>query len=87
MKRAIKKMKPTGGLPKPPSETDVPNHYHLYAKVDGKWQWQCAVEGADHAAALKNATLALKPEHYDKPIRLEQEESLGMNTPPEPRHH
>ena len=51
--------------------------YVLYVKVDGQWQRAGAIHAKDHAAALRRAIAQLKPEHYDKPIRVEQEEGQG----------
>lgn len=62
------------------------SRYHLYVKVEGKWQWVSTIEARDHRQAFSSAMLTLKPEHYDKPIRLEQEEAPGVDTPPQPRH-
>ena len=47
--------------------------YVLYVKVDGTWPQS----GTIHANALRSAISHLKPEHYDKPIRVEQEEEEG----------
>jgi hypothetical protein len=49
--------------------------YHLYVKTDGKWEWVAGVEASDHRRAFQAAMLILRPQHYDKQIRLEQEES------------
>jgi hypothetical protein len=48
------------------------NTYQLYVKVDGRWVWLSDVKAQTHPEALRQAIGALKPEHYDKPIRLEQ---------------
>jgi hypothetical protein len=49
------------------------NAYHLYVKVDGVWQHAATVRADDHAKAFRKAMTLLKPEHYDKQIKLEQE--------------
>ncbi len=49
--------------------------YQLYVKLDGRWTWLCDIEADSHAKAFQEAMLCLKPEHYDKPIRLEAIES------------
>ena len=49
-----------------------------------KWLWVSTIEGRDHRNAFNGAMLTLKPEHYDKQIRLEQEEP-GATPPSQPR--
>ena len=51
--------------------------YVPYVKVDGRWLRSGTIYGRDHAAALRSAISHLKPEHHDKPIRVEQEEGPG----------
>ena len=53
------------------------NRYHLYVKIEGRWQHVRAIEAANHAEAFRSAMHMLAPMHYDKPIRLEQEETPG----------
>ena len=53
--------------------------YQLYVKMHGRWEWLCAIEADSHAEALRRAVTCLEPVHYDKAIRLEQED------PPEER--
>jgi hypothetical protein len=48
------------------------NKYQLYVRVNGRWDWLCDIEAESHPAAFRKAMLCLTPEHYDKPIRLEQ---------------
>ncbi len=48
--------------------------YNLYVKGNGHWDFVCEIEAADHSEALRSAMTKLKPEHYSKQIRLEQEE-------------
>jgi hypothetical protein len=53
----------------------MPNRYHLYVKVQGRWEWVRTIEAENHTEAFRRAMHNLEPEHYDKPIRLEQEET------------
>ena len=46
--------------------------YNLYVNVDGRWEWVAEVRAASHVLAFRQAMLALKPQHYDKQIKLEQ---------------
>ena len=46
--------------------------YRFNIKVRGRWRWLCDIEAKSHAAAFRKAMLGHKPEHFDKPIRLEQ---------------
>ena len=58
------------------------NRYHLYVRIDGRWQHVHAIEAVSHADAFRSAMLALAPEHYDMPILLEQEETPGAGPRP-----
>ena len=58
--------------------------YHVYVKLDGKWVWYFAVEAPDADEAQQRATLFLKPQHRDKPTRLEPETAPGVHKPPQP---
>ena len=53
------------------------NLYHLFVKINGRSEWECQIEAVDHAEALRKASASLKPVHYDKPIRIEQEDGDG----------
>lgn len=55
--------------------------YQLHVKLDGRWQWLCDIEAESHSDAFRQAVLCLKPEHYDKPIRLEQVMGAGERKP------
>ncbi len=55
-----------------PAPLNGTNRYQLYAQVDGRWVWLCDIHASTHSVAFQKAMLFLKPEHYDKPIRLEQ---------------
>jgi hypothetical protein len=55
--------------------------YQLYVKVNGKWQRVCEIRATNHPEALRQAIARLTPEHYDKPIKLEQQE---IPPPPAP---
>jgi hypothetical protein len=46
--------------------------YELGVKINGRWKSLCQIEATNHTTAFRKAMLCLKPEHYDKPIRLEQ---------------
>lgn len=48
------------------------NQYELYARIGGRWEFLCRIDAAGHPEAFRQAMLCLKPEHYDKEIRLEQ---------------
>ncbi len=54
---------------------DGGNRYHLYARVDGIWVWQFAVDAASHGEGLSQAIARLTPNHNGSPIRMEQDES------------
>ena len=56
---------------------DAAKAYQLYAKVGRRWVPVCTIRAADHAGALRQAIALLKPEHYDKPIRLQQVPNPG----------
>jgi hypothetical protein len=45
--------------------------YQRYFKVAGRWQWVSDIRATSHSEALRHAMSRLKPEHYDKPIRVE----------------
>jgi hypothetical protein len=47
--------------------------YNLYVKTNGHWQWVCSIVAENHPDAFRQAMTKLKPEHYSKQIRLEQE--------------
>ncbi len=51
---------------------DGTKHYQLYVQLEGRWEWICDIQASSHSVAFRKAMLCLKPEHYDKPIRLEQ---------------
>jgi len=53
--------------------------YQLYVHVDGYWELVCGIDAETHLAALEQATRALKPEHAQLPIRLEQTCELPAN--------
>jgi hypothetical protein len=56
--------------------------YQLYVHVDGYWELVCGIDAETHMAALEQATKALKPEHSQLPIRLEQTCELPNNVRP-----
>ena len=49
------------------------NFYVLYVKLRAGWEQVCRIEADSHADALRVAAACLRPEHDDKPIRLEQQ--------------
>jgi len=53
------------------------NRYNLYAKVDGIWVWQFAVDAASHGEGLSQAVARLPSTIDGSPIRLEQDDSLS----------
>jgi hypothetical protein len=55
--------------------------YRLEVKVGGKWQRVCTIKAESHPEALRQAIACLPPEHFDKPIRLEQETGTGNPGP------
>jgi hypothetical protein len=57
--------------------------YQLYVNVEGRWQWVCDIVAGDHAEAFRKAVSCMKPEHYDKRIRVEQQE-LPKDKKPSP---
>jgi hypothetical protein len=52
--------------------------YNLYARIDGRWSWQCDIHADTHADAMRQAAAWLKPEHEAYPIRLEQDEVVRV---------
>jgi CheY-like chemotaxis protein len=46
--------------------------YQLYVRVGPSWEWVCEVAAPSHGEALREAITRLRPEHHDKPIRVEQ---------------
>ena len=54
--------------------------YDLFVKAEGRWRRVRVIQAASHAEALRRAIARLRPEHYDKPIRLQQAEEA----PPTP---
>ena len=50
------------------------NLYILYAKMQGRWVWQCDLSASTHADAMKQVIAWLRPEHDALPIRLEQDQ-------------
>jgi hypothetical protein len=55
--------------------------YQLYVKVDRRWERISDITAKSHAEALRQAISRLKPEHYDKPIRLEQADTDDTGEP------
>jgi hypothetical protein len=51
------------------------HRYQLYARVDGKWIWQCGIAAAGHADAMRQVIAWLRPQHDALAIRLEQDET------------
>jgi hypothetical protein len=49
------------------------NRYQLHVREDGRWEWLCTIEAATHAEAFHRAIQCLGDDHYNKPIRLEQD--------------
>ena len=39
--------------------------------ANGGWRWQCEITEDNNKDALRKAPANLKPEHDDKPIRIE----------------
>jgi len=50
------------------------NRYNLYARVDGIWIWQFAVDAASHGEGLSQAVARLTSQQKDLRIRLEQDD-------------
>ena len=58
----------------------------MYVKIGGVWQLAQSIDAPNHREAFRRAMMALDPRHYDKQIRLEQEEqkhSSQQKAPPE----
>jgi hypothetical protein len=55
--------------------------YALYVKSGGAWELVCRVDANTHADALRAAAACLRPEHADKPIRFEQQETSAGRQP------
>ena len=47
--------------------------YDLFVQVKGRWKKIAVIEADGHSEAFRQAMAQLPPEHYDKPIRLEQQ--------------
>lgn len=47
--------------------------YDLFVQIQGRWKKVAVIEAEGHSAAFRQAMSQLPPEHYDKPIRLEQQ--------------
>jgi hypothetical protein len=43
-------------------------------KIGDQWKRVCVIEAQSHPKAFREAILCIKPEHYTKPIKLEQVE-------------
>jgi hypothetical protein len=51
-----------------------PGGYNLYVKILGEWQLQFHIDADSHSEAFRLALFLLEPQHFNKPIRLEQED-------------
>jgi hypothetical protein len=60
-----------------PTASPTMLRYSLYARIAGRWTWQCELRATDHADGLRQAITWLKPEHNAYPIHLEQDEFLA----------
>ena len=47
--------------------------YDLYVQIQGRWKKVAVIDAVNHSEAFQQAMTQLAPEHYDKPIRLEQQ--------------
>jgi hypothetical protein len=56
--------------------------YNLYVSIDGRWEFAFEVRAKSHSEAFRQAMMALRPEHYDKPIKLEQAVAAAPQPPP-----
>jgi len=52
--------------------------YDLYVQIMGRWKKVAVIDAQDHSGAFQQAMTQLSPEHYDKPIRLEQQTRGAM---------
>ena len=50
--------------------------YDLFVQVQRRWKKVAVIEADGHSAAFRQAMSQLPPAHYDKPIRLEQQQEL-----------
>ena len=48
------------------------NNYKMFVRVDGTWKPLAEILASTHSDALRQAMSRLEPEHYNKPIRIEQ---------------
>ena len=55
--------------------------YQLYVKVARVWTWVSTITAPDHATALRQAIASIPAEHYDKAIRIEQEDEPEWREP------
>ena len=62
--------------PKKPSE----RVFNLYVKVANRWILECELSAPTQPEAMRKAIGCLKPEHYDKAIRLEPVEKIPPPT-------
>jgi hypothetical protein len=51
--------------------------YQLYVKIAGEWELVCTIDAETHPEAFRKAMLCLESQHYDRPIKLEQDEPGG----------
>lgn len=58
--------------------------YRLDVKAGARWRRVCTIEADSHAEALRQAIACLPPEHFDKPIRLVQQEDPKPGGPAGP---
>ena len=53
--------------------------YQLYVKVARFWKWEATIEAPDYDTAFRKAISTVKPEHYSKAVRLEQQDTPSLN--------
>jgi hypothetical protein len=51
--------------------------YQLFVKIGRRWNRLYDLKAASHGDAFREAMLRLKPEHFDKQIRLEEKTPKG----------
>ena len=70
----------------PPARRGRMNHYQLYFREGGRWEWLCTIEAANHVIAFHLTLVFLGERHRHKPIRLDQDlEGVYRKPCPVPR--
>jgi hypothetical protein len=55
------------------------NLYQLFLKIDGRWRLIDNIYAPTHDEATRKAMASLKPDQFDKPMKLEYDEHAPTN--------